>query len=75
MALATRTYTPKKKTHIVDRTLAKLEGEERAWLEQHLANPDVTDIWISEQLKDEGIDVSDSSIADWRRRHNLRAPR
>jgi len=68
MALANRTFAPKQKSHVVDRILARLEDNDRNWLLTNLADTSVTSVWIAEQLDDEGFTVSESSVADWRRR-------
>jgi len=68
MALADRTFTPKTKTHVVDRILTRLEDDDRNWLLTQLADPNVTNVWIAAQLDDEGFTCSESSVADWRRR-------
>jgi len=74
MALATRQFVPKTKTHVVDRILARLEDNDRNWLLKQL-DPEsgVTSVWIAEQLEDEGFTCSESSVADWRRRLKTKA--
>jgi len=73
MGLATRTFTPKTKTHVVDRILDRLEDDDRNWLLNQLADLSVTNVWIAEQLEDEGFTCSESSVADWRRRRKAKA--
>lgn len=72
MALKDALKTPSQKRtgyrSRIDEYREALDDEDRKALDAAVANPEWTTSGITNALNDDGLDISDSAVRDWRRR-------